>query len=165
MYGQAKLKVKPYIVILGSILLIGSCIGYIKYRNHKRILSKFDSPDLPGSGRCMDRKLIKLLKKLEKVTGYPVFEQITSGARTPIHNKKVGGVSNSAHLIPKCKAVDIKTPTKTIRNTLVVAAKAIGFKRIGVGSTFIHLDIDESKLQNIAWGYPAGSKPPINPFV
>ena len=131
----------------------------------RKLPAAFDSPDAPGSGKCMDRRLILLLKKLEKLTSIPVFSLVSSGARTPEYNKKVGGVKNSSHLIPVCKAVDLKTPNKAIRNRLVQGAKVVGFKRIGVGNTFIHLDVDESKRQYVAWGYPAGSAPPINPFV
>lgn len=128
-------------------------------------LSVFDSPDSPGSGACMDKEFIKKLKKLQQKTKLPIFTWINSGARTDYWNAKVGGVSNSSHKIPTCKAADIKTPTKAIRNQLVRAAVAVGFKRIGIGNTFIHLDTDDAKSQYVAWGYPAGNKPPFNPFV
>ena len=128
-------------------------------------LSAFDSPDTPGSGNCIDKQLLFMLQQLAIKTGYPIFSWINSGVRSKYWNTKVGGVSDSAHKIPKCKAVDIKAPTKSIRNTLVLAAREIGFKRIGVGKTFVHLDIDALKSQNVAWGYPSGNKPEINPFV
>ncbi|WP_254661370.1 D-Ala-D-Ala carboxypeptidase family metallohydrolase [Aquimarina megaterium] len=128
-------------------------------------LRKFDSPDYPGSGRCMDREFIRMLQRLEKKTRYPVFQNINSGARTAYWNTKVGGVSNSSHKIPTYKAADIHTPTKAIRNKIVVAAKLVGFKRIGMGNTFVHLDNDAAKSQYVAWGYPKGTKPAINPFV
>ncbi|MEM9686624.1 MAG: D-Ala-D-Ala carboxypeptidase family metallohydrolase [Bacteroidota bacterium] len=127
--------------------------------------SKFDSPDLPGSGRCMDKDFIKKLKKLQRKTRLPIFNWINSGARSAYWNSRVGGVSNSAHKIPVCKAADIKTPTKAIRNSIVKAATEVGFTRIGIGKTFVHLDTDASKKQYVAWGYPAGTTPPINPFV
>ena len=158
-----------------SVLLLGAFVVY-KVNKHKKKrdqfisqqsidLSVFDSPDMPGSGNCMDRQLIFMLQQLEARTGYPIFSWINSGARSPAHNKKVGGVANSSHKIPTCKAVDIKTSTKFIRNHLVSVARDVGFKRIGVGKTFIHLDIDNLKSQYVAWGYPSGSKPEVNPFV
>jgi len=52
-----------------------------------------------------------------------------------------------------------------VRNQLVLAAKKVGFKRIGVGKTFVHLDVDSTKSQYVAWGYPSGTRPEINPFV
>ncbi|WP_081740455.1 D-Ala-D-Ala carboxypeptidase family metallohydrolase [Aquimarina pacifica] len=148
-----------------SCMVIGAIVlSRMKLRS-KIDLTKFDSPDSPGSGICMDKRLIEMLTKLAKLTKLPIFEMINSGARTPFWNRKVGGVSNSAHKTPKCMAVDIKAPTLAIRNKLVVAAKLVGFKRIGVANTFVHLDVDATKSQNVAWGYPSGTKPPINPFT
>src|SRR5690606_13665910 len=108
---------------------------------------------------------IRMLKKVQKKTGYPIFEWINSGARSEAWNKKVGGVSNSAHKMPTCKAADIKTTSSQIRDNIIKAAVEVGFKRIGVGSTFVHLDNDETKPQNVAWGYPSGTRPPVNPFA
>ncbi|WP_241459800.1 D-Ala-D-Ala carboxypeptidase family metallohydrolase [Aquimarina megaterium] len=148
-----------------SIVIIGA-ITVMRLKSKPKVdLSKFDSPDIQGSGRCMDKEFIKMLQKLTKVTNLPIFNMINSGARSAYWNRKVGGVSNSSHKIPKCQAADIKTPTKSIRNKIVIAAKLVGFKRIGVGKTFVHLDNDKSKKQYVAWGYPSGTKPPINPFV
>ncbi len=160
-------KQEQYITIgLGATLAITIAIVMAKKKATPKINMKvFDSPDQLGSGNCMDKRLIKMLWQLAKKAKYPVFQKINSGARTAYWNSKVGGVSNSAHKMPKCMAVDISTPTITIRNKIVVMAKLIGFKRIGVGRTFVHLDIDTSKRQNVAWGYPSGTKPPINPFI
>ena len=127
--------------------------------------SAFDSPDAVGSGACIDPGLIFMLQQLEQKTGYPIFSWINSGVRTPYWNRKVGGVSNSSHEIPNCKAVDIKASSIAVRNKLVYMAREVGFKRIGVGTTFVHLDIGGNKSQNVAWGYPSGSRPAINPFV
>lgn len=128
-------------------------------------LSAFDSPDLPGSGNCMDGQLLMVLDALSKRTGYPIFSWINSGARSAAHNRKVGGASRSSHKIPTCKAVDIGTPSKFIRNQIIAEARNLGIKRIGVGRTFVHLDVDENKSQYVAWGYPSGNLPEVNPFV
>ncbi len=159
-------KQEQYIILgVGAALVITTAIVIAKRKAKPNInMSVFDSPDRRGSGNCMDKRLISMLQQLAKKAKYPIFQKINSGARTAYWNSKVGGVSNSAHKMPKCMAVDISTPTKAIRNKIVVMAKLIGFKRIGVGRTFVHLDVDPSKSQNVAWGYPAGTKPPINPF-
>lgn len=125
----------------------------------------FDSPDIPGSGRCMNRDLLRMLLELERRTGYPVFQSINSGARSPAHNHKVGGVGNSSHLMPVCRAVDIHVPDTRTRDMLVRAARAVGFRRIGIGRTFIHLDNDPQKKQFVAWGYPKGTPPPYRVFA
>ncbi len=126
--------------------------------------SVFDSPDQPGSGSCMDQGFLRMFQALEGRTGYPVFQNINSGARSAAHNAKVGGVGNSSHKIPTCRAADIHIPNRETQQNLVYAAKAVGFRRIGVGRTFVHLDNDPSKSQNVAWGYPMGTKPAFNPF-
>lgn len=128
-------------------------------------LSVFDSPDIPGSGNCIDRQLLMTLDALSKRTGYPIFDWINSGARSETHNRKVGGASRSSHKIPICKAVDIGTPTKFIRNHIIAEARNLGIKRIGVGRTFVHLDVDKNKSQYVAWGYPSGTPAEVNPFV
>ena len=51
------------------------------------------------------------------------------------------------------------------KKPLIIEARSLGFKRIGVGKTFIHLGIDESKSQFVVWGYPSGSRPDVNLFV
>ena len=149
-----------------ALLVVTLAVIASRHKTKSKVdLRKFDSPDRPGSGKCMDATFIKMLGHLEKVARYPIFQNINSGARTAYWNSKVGGVPNSAHKIPTCKAADIGTPTTAIRNKIVVAAKLVGFKRIGVGKTFVHLDNDSSKRQYVAWGYPSGTKPPIDPFA
>lgn len=160
------------IFIIGSVFLVRKLLtkkaDFLKAEDRlgdQIDYSIFDSPDANGSGRCINRDLLIKLKHLEQRSGYPIFDWINSGVRTPYWNQKVGGVSNSSHAIPNCSAVDIKATTIDIRNTLVRVAKEVGFKRIGVGRTFVHLDVDRFKSQNVAWGYPSGTKPAINPFV
>ncbi len=150
-----------------TIVLAVVLIHYRKSKKTKHIIdyTKFDSPDSIGSGRCIDPRLVRMLEALATKTGLPIFDWITSGVRTPYWNKKVGGVSNSSHKTPICKAVDIGIPNHSIRKILVYTAKEVGFGRIGVGNSFVHLDIDSSKSQNIAWGYPSGTPPDINPFT
>ncbi|MEO9870342.1 MAG: D-Ala-D-Ala carboxypeptidase family metallohydrolase [Ekhidna sp.] len=158
--------VKVNYIYIGAGLTAFMLVAFFIHRSKPKVdLSKFDSPDIPGSGRCMDKQFIQMLQRVQKQTKLPIFEWINSGARSAYWNAKVGGVSSSAHKIPTCKAADIKTPTKEIRNKIIEAAKQAGFRRMGIGSNFIHLDNDSSKKQFVAWGYPAGSPPPVNPFA
>ena len=163
--AKTKDHIPPYWWIIPTTALTVVFVVAIIGRTSAKVPSHiFDSPDLPGSGKCMDPVLIKMLSELEKKSRRPVFQWISSAARTIEHNRKVGGVKNSAHLIPTCKAVDIKTPSTTVRNQLIHLAKQIGFRRIGIAPGFIHLDIDHLKPHPAAWGYPKGSPPPFNPF-
>jgi len=78
---------------------------------------------------------------------------ITSAYRCKKHNSdpKVGGSSTSSHL--KGLAVDIKCETSNFRYLLIKALLEVGFKRIGIGKNFIHVDHDGNKDQNVIWTY------------
>lgn len=117
----------------------------MKYFNY----SEFDSPDVQGSGQMMDRKILMMLDIVRENFGKPIH--ITSGFRTPSHNEAVGGVESSSHL--KGLAVDIACDNSIDRYDLLNCLQDVGFKRIGVAKTFIHVDIDPDKTQNVIWTY------------
>jgi len=153
---------KNYAFLAGG-LLVGLAGVWLWYRSWNRAgwdLADFDSPDEPGSGNCMDAGFLKKLSKARRIARLPFI--ITSGYRSLAHNAQVGGVSNSAHR--HCLAADISAPFEWMRDRMVWAAVKAGFTRIGMGKTFIHLDMDASKPQFVAWGYPVGSPPPFDPF-
>lgn len=110
---------------------------------------EFDSPDAPYSGLNMKPSFICRLECARVIYNYPM--RINSGYRTPEHNAKIGGVADSSHL--KGCAADIHCPTTLVRNDLLRALILAGFKRIGIGKNFIHVDTDEAKLQNLIWLY------------
>jgi uncharacterized protein YcbK (DUF882 family) len=112
-------------------------------------LSEFDSPDLPGSGERMDEDFLKLLDKARSIANTPF--KINSGYRTPSHNSKVGGKSSSSHL--KGMAADIHCNDDASRSLIVQALIEVGFTRIGIAKTFIHVDNDKAKNSNRIWVY------------
>lgn len=97
----------------------------------------------------LDKKLVDMLDKARDIAGIPFV--ITSGFRTPEHNKRVGGEPNSAHL--RGLAVDLRCRNSLERHTIVNALLKVGFNRIGLGSSFIHCDIDSTLPQNVMWTY------------
>ena len=117
----------------------------MKYFEHK----EFSSPDLPGSGEKMDFKFLDKLDRARGIAKIPF--RISSGYRTEEHNKKVKGVKNSAHL--KGLAADIRCKRSRDRFIIVAALMEVGFTRIGIGKTFIHVDSDETKAQVVIWLY------------
>ncbi len=110
---------------------------------------EFDCPDLEGSGKNMSDVLINMLDIARKKYGSSIT--INSGYRTPERNEKVGGKPGSSHL--KGLAVDIACKNSTDRFKLISILLQVGFKRMGMGSTFIHVDIDKDKSQNVLWTY------------
>lgn len=112
-------------------------------------ISEFDSPDKKGSGVLMDETFLSMLDDARVKAGIPFI--INSGFRTQKHNKKVGGVKDSAHL--KGVAADIKCVDSRSRFIIINALIDAGFTRIGIARTFIHCDIDIDKPQNVIWVY------------
>lgn len=78
---------------------------------------------------------------------------ITSGARCLTYNRKIGSKDTSSHI--DGLAVDIATPTSDVRYKILFALLSAGFKRIGYNGRkkFLHVDVDESKPQNIIFDY------------
>jgi hypothetical protein len=87
--------------------------------------------------------------------------RITSGVRCEAHNAKIGGVPSSAHVPADLDdgedevghAVDISVGSSGRRFKAIDALKAAGFKRIGIGRSFIHLDNDTRKPQDVVFDY------------
>ena len=50
-------------------------------------------------------------------------------------------------------AVDISCNSSRDRSIILTALIDSGFTRIGIGKTFIHVDLDKSKSQNVIWMY------------
>jgi uncharacterized protein YcbK (DUF882 family) len=109
--------------------------------------SEFDSRDLPGSGDGMQIEFIRRLDNAREAAGVPF--NINSGYRTPEHNRRVGGKPNSSHL--RGWAADILTPDLQIRYKILNALIGEGFNRIGIYSTFVHVDCDPSLPAGVVW--------------
>jgi uncharacterized protein YcbK (DUF882 family) len=153
MRTETKIAVAVFAAIL--IYYIAKTGRYFMNREFKYFSwSEFDSPDYPGSGKkFMSRDFIEKLDRVRARAGFPFI--INSGYRTGAHNAKVGGSPNSSH--KKGLAVDISAPFDWQKEAIAKAAIAEGITRIGWGRTFVHLDVDQDKTQNIVWGYGNGN--------
>lgn len=113
------------------------------------ILSEFDSPDAPGSGSRMDPHFLEALELIREEAGIPM--KVNSGFRTASHNMSVGGGPNSAHL--RGMAADIHAATGRQKYLILRAAVLNDITRIGIGKTFLHLDIDSTLPGPTIWLY------------
>lgn len=117
-------------------------LKYFKYE-------EFASPDVPHSGNYMDDDFLAMLDHARHVAGIPF--KINSGYRTIEHNEKVGGKPNSSHIVGK--AVDIAIKGSRERWIILEALINAGFTRFGIANTFIHVDSDDYKDENVIWTY------------
>lgn len=115
---------------------------------------EFDSPDDPGSGELMDPEFLQMLDEARHIYGRPMI--INSGYRTSYWNKvlkRKGYIvaQNSAHLTGN--AADIHCADPRERWAMLCALQQVGFHRIGLGRTFVHVDNDMSKTPQCLWTY------------
>lgn len=98
----------------------------------------------------MDETLLSMLDKAREIAGIPFV--INSAYRSYEHEKKHGRSGHSAHCLGK--AVDIHCISSRARFRIVSAALQVGFNRIGIYPTFIHLDVADcynNKSTDIIW--------------
>jgi hypothetical protein len=113
-------------------------------------------------------RLVEALQAMRDRMARPMY--INSGCRCRYWNAHEGGKPDSAHLCgpsPQpsphggegeeggevCEAADLAAPDSATRYDLVAAALASGVRRIGIGTDFIHVDVDGAKVQEVLWLY------------
>ena len=117
--------------------------------------SEFDSPDLVGSGENMKDEFMELLQESRTIADIPF--RITSGFRTQSYHDDLGrrgyktSKSRSAH--QDGYAADISCTNSKTRWLIVNSLLLVGFNRIGIASTFIHVDNSPHKTENCVWTY------------
>jgi len=96
----------------------------------------------------MDEEFLERLDKARAFADIPFI--INSAYRSPNHPLSIKNPSSS-HI--KGLAVDIKATDNATRFKIIDALLFVGFKRIGIADTFIHVDMDYGKRQDIIWTY------------
>ncbi|KKL52646.1 hypothetical protein LCGC14_2283360 [marine sediment metagenome] len=100
-------------------------------------LQEYASPDTDEVK--IDSRLVEICQKLRDKIGRLT---VTSGYRTILHNKKVGGASNSYHL--RGLAVDIQPRRLDMLPELFqLATKCFDINGLGLYHKHIHIDIRE----------------------
>ena len=101
-----------------------------------------------GCGRNgINPDFVSLLDFTREILGSPIV--ISSGYRCPEYDKAVGGKGNH----PTGLAADLAIPDNEYRFWLVKALLAAGFRRIGIGERFIHVDATRGRPSPRIWTY------------
>ena len=107
-----------------------------------------DEMKCPCCGECkMDEHFMEMLDSLRKGVGKPLV--VTSGYRCPKHDTEIGGEGNHT----QGQAVDLRCESSDLRYSIIGFVMALGFKRIGIAKTFIHLDWVMDHPQKVVWLY------------
>lgn len=107
--------------------------------------AEFDCPCPSCVETLIDTDLIDRLDALRDRLGAPI--RITSGYRCPAHQKFLAAhgfetAKHSRHLVGE--AADIWTGKQT-GEQLEAAARAVGFRAVGVAKVWVHVDLRDDK--------------------
>ena len=81
---------------------------------------------------------------------------VHSGPRCAFWNEKEGGEPTSAHLTGD--AADLACGSGAERWDMLDAARQAGFQRLGIGRTFLHVDVSNTLPGKVVWHYyPKGA--------
>ena len=97
----------------------------------------------------MSSEFLSKLDEAREIAQIPFV--INSAWRSVEKNKEVGGKFNSSHL--KGLAVDISVTNSRQRFVILESLIKVGFNRIGIADTFIHVDLDKEKSEKVIWTY------------
>ena len=90
-----------------------------------------------------DPLLMEQLEALRVAWNHPMT--LNSVARCKQRNEQVNGEIDSAHLPDsegKCRAADVKLVSGSYdRKQFIMDATEVGFKRIGIAKSFVHIDV------------------------
>jgi uncharacterized protein YcbK (DUF882 family) len=112
-------------------------------------------PELPWSCRCgcgfdnVRPELVAKINLARHLAGVPFA--ISSAVRCEERNRAVGGMPGSAHTTGE--AADIRIGNDTHRFYVLLGVLGAGFKRVGISSAFIHVDIAENLPRQRIWTY------------
>lgn len=96
----------------------------------------------------MDKDFLEKLDRAREFAGFPFF--INSAWRSPEHPESIKNPTSS-HI--KGLAVDIRARDSRTRYLIIDALMHVGFNRIGIADTFIHVDDDKDKSSGVIWTY------------
>lgn len=112
---------------------------------------EFRKCDPPCDRESMDQDFLDVMDDIRRKARIPLV--INCAYRSREYDKKKGRSGNSAHT--HGLAVDFRCNTSENRLKIVSAAIAAGITRIGIGKSFIHVDMGErvGLPANVMWHY------------
>lgn len=96
-----------------------------------------------------DDRLVMTLELMRQYYGRAIH--VTSGPRCRFRNEQEHGERDSAHL--SGEAADLTCVYGPDRWDLIQAALQAGVRRVGIGKTFLHVDVARDKPQHVLWHY------------
>ncbi len=94
---------------------------------------------------------LDFLAKLDEAREYAKIPFVINSAyRSPEHPESIKNPTSS-HI--KGLAVDIRARDSRTRYKVLEALIHVGFNRIGIADTFIHVDDDKEKSSGVIWTY------------
>ena len=103
----------------------------------------------PCSLKDMDQTTMNMADAMREICGFPLI--VTCAYRSPEWDlaKKRSGSGPHTHRT----ALDFRCTDSAKRFAIVAAAIQVGFRRIGIGKNYIHVDNDTTKPQGLMWHY------------
>lgn len=99
----------------------------------------------------MDPAFLAKLDQVREKAGIPLV--LNSAYRSPEYERSKGHSGTGAHTLGA--AVDIRCNTSANRYKIVKAALSCGIRRIGIGKTYVHIDVSRQHAQDVIWDYYA----------
>lgn len=100
-----------------------------------------------------DPLVLRALDEIRHLAGFPFILTCTFRSQSYERSKNRSGNSAHSNLVSKPSAFDIRCTSDSQRFRLVHSALAVGCRRIGIGSNFVHLDFSQKLSQRVIWTY------------
>ncbi len=119
--------------------------------NDEQITANFNRSEFACNCRCgradIKDDLVRRLQEVRNELGEAIV--ITSGIRCKKFNENIGSPTSS-HVTGY--AADLKCGDSGYRQRLLKAVM-LSFNRVGISKSFVHVDVDPSKVAGVVWLY------------